>query len=346
MRRFWMASAAAAAMTVAAGAQAGTYIPVPMVPGAVSETVFSINNNNVVAGSFRDASNVEHGFFGPLDGSNWTVFDFPGEGTTGTEPRYINDHGAITGFATNQDFKVGKEFYRTPEGVFSVFEKDSRPLDGVAQGINNHGTSVGDYISDGGKTVGYIGKKGEYRKDFKLHLHDTKNFLRISPRALTDIGNVFVGLFVDQGGVQHGFLEETLGGGDNPTFAIDYPHAAGTTLQDINDPLTASGQWTDSDGHTHAFIIDVSNNADMKVTDLDPDDGSLDQQAWGINDRGLVAISTSIGKSYIYCPKKNSAKCSVDGNKIKTQATSLSSQDLLARIPDKWFVRYTDVAVP
>src|SRR4051812_8327338 len=77
-------------------ALAGTYIPVPMVPGAKSQIVFSINNHNVVAGSFRDSANVEHGFFGPLDGSNWTTFDAPFEGTTGTEARSINDHGAIT----------------------------------------------------------------------------------------------------------------------------------------------------------------------------------------------------------------------------------------------------------
>jgi uncharacterized membrane protein len=128
MRGYGMATVAAAAMIAATGlvAHAGTYIPVPMVAGAVSEIVFSINNHNVVAGSYRDSANVEHGFFGPLDGSNWTVFDFPGEGTTGTEARSINDHGAITGIATNPNFKVGEEFYRAPDGTFSVFEKDGQ----------------------------------------------------------------------------------------------------------------------------------------------------------------------------------------------------------------------------
>src|SRR3954453_6165100 len=117
MRKYWMASVAAAAMIGAAGSagQAGTYIPVPMVPGAVSEIAFSINNKNIVAGSFRDSANVEHGFFGPLDGSNWTTFDAPFEDTTGTQARYINDDGAITGIAQNPKFKVGEEFYRAPD---------------------------------------------------------------------------------------------------------------------------------------------------------------------------------------------------------------------------------------
>jgi hypothetical protein len=147
MRKFLMGSVAAAAMAVSTGTlQAGTYIPVPMVPGAVSEIAFSINNHNVVTGSFRDSANVEHGFFGPLDGSNWTVFDFPGEGTTGTEPRYINDHGAITGIALNPKFKVGEEFYRSAGGKFKIFRAYGKKLDGVAQGMNHADTSMGDYI--------------------------------------------------------------------------------------------------------------------------------------------------------------------------------------------------------
>ncbi|MBV9063689.1 MAG: hypothetical protein JOY77_12285, partial [Alphaproteobacteria bacterium] len=121
MCKYRVAAAAVAVAAAAGSANAGTYIPVPMVPGAVSEIAFSINNKNIVAGSYRDSANVEHGFFGPLDGSNWTTFDAPFEGTTGTEARSINDDGAIVGIATNPKFKVGEEFYRTPEGKFKIF---------------------------------------------------------------------------------------------------------------------------------------------------------------------------------------------------------------------------------
>jgi len=123
MCKYRVAAAAVAVAAAAGSANAGTYIPVPMVPGAVSEIAFSINNKNVVAGSFRDSANVEHGFFGPLDGSSWTTFDAPFDGTTGTEARSINDDGVIVGIATNPNFKVGEEFYRAPDGTFSVFEK-------------------------------------------------------------------------------------------------------------------------------------------------------------------------------------------------------------------------------
>jgi hypothetical protein len=185
MRGYLAISAAAIVVAVCGKAQAGTYIPVPMVPGAVSEIAFSINNHNVVAGSFRDSANVEHGFFGPLDGSNWTTFDFPGEGTTGTEARSINDDRVIIGIATNPNFKVGEEFYRVPDGTFSVFTKDGQPLDGIAQGLNVRGDSVGDYINNDGKTVGYIGRNGSYVKDFALHLHGKGKFLQVSREGLT-----------------------------------------------------------------------------------------------------------------------------------------------------------------
>jgi hypothetical protein len=36
---------------------------------------------------------------------------------------------------------------------------------------------------------------------------------------------------------------------------------------------------------------------------INVNDGSTEQQAWGINDKGQVAIATGIGASYIYCPR-------------------------------------------
>lgn len=300
---------------VAAGwcaAIAGTYIPVPMVPGAVSQIVFAINNHNVVAGSFRDANNIEHGFFGPLDGSNYTAFDFPGDGTTGTEPRYINDKGAIDGFATNPNFQIGEEFYRSPSGVFKVFQIDGQPLDGVAQGMNDDGTNMGDYYNNEGERVGYRGRYGVYKNNFGVHLNGHKHFSQVSPRGITDLGNVTVGQFLDQSGVQYGFFQEDLGKGKF-ALVINYPNATSASLEDINDSLMATGQRTDSKGNSHAFQINLEELQNIRIKDLNPRDGSTYQQAWGINDHGLVALSTSTGMSYIYCPKKNPDKCPAGG---------------------------------
>jgi len=196
MRKFALAIVGAA--VACSAARAGTYIPVPMVPGAVSEIAFSINNHNVVAGSYRDSANVEHGFFGPLDGSNWITFDAPFDGTTGTEPRYIGDDGAITGIALNPKFKVGEEFCRSPSGRFKIFKGlDGRKLDGIAQGLAKKDRSVGDYISTEGKAIGYLGQKGKYLEDFRLHLNgNKKQRQQISPRGRTDSNYVVVGFWV------------------------------------------------------------------------------------------------------------------------------------------------------
>jgi hypothetical protein len=301
MRKYWIA--AAAMIGACSGVRAGTYIPVPMVPGAVSEIVFSINNHNVVAGSFRDSANVEHAFFGPLDGSNWTTFDAPFEGTTGTEARYINDHGAITGIALHPKFKVGEQFYRAPDGTFSVFEKDGQPLDGIAQGMDSTDASVGDYLSTDGRTLGYIDQSGKYKKDFKLHLHGKGKFLQISPRGVSDSSGVIVGLFVDENGTRHGFWQNQFNG---VATVVDYPDSQSrTAIEDMNQQSIFTGQWKELSGDTHAFILIYG----RRIVDLDPKDGSASQQAWGLNDNGLVALSTSVGHSYIFCLKKYAGSC-------------------------------------
>jgi hypothetical protein len=309
MRKSWIGPNAAAAMVLAYNsAQAGTYIPVPMVPGAVSEIVFSINNKNIVAGSYRDVANVEHGFFGPLDGSNWTSFDAPFEGTTGTEPRYISDDGAITGIALKPTFKVGEEFYRTPNGRFKIFRAKGKKLDGIAQGLTKHNNSVGDYILTRHRTIGYLAQGGRFLDVFRLHLKGNKGFFQISPRGVTETGAGTAGLFVDHNHRQHGFIQFDEIGEKPFVMVFDYAAAVSTGFEDISDSFVAPGQWVDADNNTHAFTLNVS-DGNFEVTDIDPQDGSTSQQAWGINDHGFVAVSTNMGKSYIYCPKKNSDKC-------------------------------------
>lgn len=101
---------------------------------------------------------------------------------------------------------------------------------------------------------------------------------------------------MDQTGVQHGFIQDNIGKKDRPVIVMDYPNATSTALEDISDSLVASGQWSGSDGNPHAFTADVSDVRNIIIKDLDPKDGSTYQQAWGINDHGLVALSTSAGR--------------------------------------------------
>ena len=81
---------------------------------------------------------------------------------------------------------------------------------------------------------------------------------------------------------------------------VDYPsdQASGTTLNGLNDGNQAVGQWTDSVGNTHSFLLDVATNTftDIAVS------GAANVYAWGINNNGAVAVSSDAG-SYIWCAK-------------------------------------------
>jgi hypothetical protein len=298
-------------------ARAASYIPVPPISGSTSMTVFGIDNSNELTGSYVDSAGVEHGFYGQLDGG-FVSFDFIGKNTTGTEPRAITADGSIDGFAPGSGFAIGEEFFRTPDGTFKVFKHDSKPLDGVAQGISSLDVNAGDYFDASGVRVGYLGTNGKYTKDFNLHI---KGWLQNSPRKITSDG-VVAGYFIDKNNGEHGFIQN-----GKSVQVIDYPDAGAvlTVLEDLNGAGQASGQWDDSSGNPHAFVLDT---ASSKYTVLDPGDGSAFQQAWGISGKGLVALSTSNGVSYIYCPLKKS-KCPSGGVEAKMRAIHVPAGSFL-----------------
>jgi probable HAF family extracellular repeat protein len=90
-------------------------------------------------------------------------------------------------------------------------------------------------------------------------------------------------------------------------ISFDAPGAVGvTTAEGINDSGQVSGLYTDSAGNRHAFEYDVSTG---NFTAIDPGDGSFAQEAWGINNKGLIVLDTNSGAiPYIYCPLKK-RKC-------------------------------------
>lgn len=268
-------------------AQAATLVTVTPPAGAVTTTVFGINKHNVIAGSYIDASGVEHGFFGPLNGT-YTTFDYGGT-STGTEPRALDDDGVITGFASDPSFAVGAEFLRQTDGTLLTFEKDGTALDGVAQDVIKKKTaSAGDYIDPAtGIRTGYLGRDGAYQSDVTLGL----NVIRTSPRSLNHFGTL-AGFFVDPSGLEHGFIMK-----NNTVQTIDADSSGTTALEGISKKELVTGQVTDSSGNPHSFIY---NSATGEFTSIEIDDGSVLQQAWGITDQGVVAVSTDVA-SYIYC---------------------------------------------
>jgi hypothetical protein len=279
-------------LALPAASHAATLVPVTPPAGAVQTIVFGINKHAVIAGAWIDASNVTRGFFGPLNGT-YTSFDYGGT-STGTVPRALDDDGNIVGFAPGPGLYVGTEFLRQADGTVITFQNNGVPFDGVAQGIIKKGeSSTGDYVIDPntGLRTGYLAKDGMYQTDVSLNLGE----LTTNPRTLNKHGTL-AGFYLEQDGrTTHGFILE-----DGVVQVVDADSSGTTALEGINKRELASGQVIDSDGNPHSFVYD---NKTGVFTTIDISDGSKQQQAWGINDKGQIAVSTDIGASYIYCTR-------------------------------------------
>jgi hypothetical protein len=299
MRKSLLAASALVGVALLANTEAQaavTYVTIALPNGAVSMSPFGINDHNIIAGSYTDSGGVQHGFYGPPDGSNYTTFDV--SGVTGTQPRAILNDGSITGLALASGFTFGEEFYRSPTGTIKILKNAAGDIqDGVAQGGNNNGFYVGDYLTSDGIRHGFEGKAGKFKGNFKLPI---KNLPSTNPRQINN-NSVVGGGYIDSTGIQHGFVWD---GTNLVTF--DHPSAVGVTVAEgFNDTGHASGLYQDSGGNRHGFLYDVS-TGNFKA--VDPGDGSTFQEAWGINNKNLIVGDTSNGLAFIYCPLK-ARKC-------------------------------------
>jgi len=212
------------------------------------------------------------------------------------EARGIRNDGSITGLALASGFTFGEEFYRSPTGKIKPLKTPDGTLqDGVAQGGNDAGVYVGDYLDpDTGFRLGFKGKAGKFKSQLKLPL---KHLTSTNPRQINNNG-VVAGGYIGSDGIQHGFVLD-----GSTLISFDAPGAVGvTTAEGINDAGQVAGLYTDSSGNRHAFEYIVSTG---KFKSIDPGDGSFAQEAWGINSKGLIVLDTNSGTTpYIYCPLK------------------------------------------
>lgn len=296
-----VAGVAAAVLAVCSSAQAKvTYVPIAFPAGAVTVLPFGINDSNIIAGGYTDSGGTLHGFYGPPDGSNYTTFDL----TDGSqaEARAIFNDGSITGLSLNSagGFTFGEEYYRSPSGnIRMLMNPDGNIADGVSQGGNDSDKYVGDYLDSTGIRLGFEAKHGRYKKAFVLpHL---KGVTSTNPRQINNTG-LIAGGYIDSSGIQHGFVLD-----GRKVTSFDAPNSVNvTTAEGINDAGQVSGLYTDSSGNRHAFMYDYTTG---QYTTIDPVDGSTAQEAWGINNEGLIVFDTGSGASpYIYCPMRKS-KC-------------------------------------
>jgi hypothetical protein len=146
--------------------------------------------------------------------------------------------------------------------VFTNFALVQLDFGGVTStnltGVNNTGTA------NAGQAVGYITVAPNFLDSFVLNFSFTPAAFNISnvqqvyfPESqftaavkINDRGQI-VGLYVDSGGVEHGFL---LNNGQYST--IDFPGAVATEALAINNWIVPgiAGNYTDSSGNVHGFV--------------------------------------------------------------------------------------------
>jgi hypothetical protein len=300
--------AAAAFLLCTSIATAGVLVPIPDVPGSISTNVHTINNNNLVAGSFTSSDGAVHGFFGSLDG-NYTAFDaLNGQ----TEVRGLNDQGYITGLSrvtTTSCPYNGCEFLRKPDGTVQEIKKDKAALDGLTGQIVDRQKFVGDYDYFDGNTFfyfGYYGKGAKYLSDLTLPFAT----IRTHPRGLGRDGTA-TGYFLDRddGDMERGFILK-----DGVATAYDYPdeNDFDTQFEGINKNGFVAGSWLDAfETFSRAFLFN-SRKGTFLAIDVP---NSTYPFAGSINDAGIVSVSGDT-TSYIYCPSKRTCPLSAGAKDV------------------------------
>ena len=160
-----------------------------------------------------------------------------------------------------------------------------------------------------------LGQKGKWKKDVNSKFDSTYT----GQRGVNTQGQ-YGGFYVDGGsGQQVGTL---IDGGKTTTVVYPDPTQVYTVLEGINDAGLTAGQWEDSGGIVHSFSWDSVKD---KFTEIDDPAAASFTQAWGVNSKGLIAVSSDAG-SYIYCTLKAS-KCPSTGmpaKRIEVRETTLS----------------------
>jgi hypothetical protein len=288
-----------ASVTCAQATPVTSLTPIANVPGTGPNGtgVLSINDQGIVAGGWYDTNNVQHGFFGPPDGSNYTSFD---DGTINTEVRSINNKNLIVGYFQSSTLSCQIqfcEFERTATGKISTITMSGTPLTGIPGEIVASGQFVGDYLKTDSGWHGYTGSNHAYNSDITLPFAVAVSHAR----GISESGEI-VGFFVSSDGTKtSGYVIQ----GDTVTVVNDPRPVAvnGTYLEGINKFGWITGQWDDKKGLPHAFILspDLSTFIEIQVPN------STFTQSFAINSSSRVVVVSDPG-SFIYCDSRTHPK--------------------------------------
>ncbi len=282
-----------AACWMPCAALAATLVPVADPPGSIQTWATGINDLDVVTGYFETSDQKIHGFVGTLSGG-YDIFDI---GANVTEPRFINNHGTITGVALADGFLAGQQFVRKADGSVSFVKRDGVLLDGNPGAELSSGDFVGDYWDNSVTPAvvrGYYGHKSRYRSDLTI----SANTNRTRPRYLSRVGTV-VGYFRDLDDTDKAYRGFILKEGVLTVYDYPDPQAVNTQFFSMNAKGMVTGDWDDNGSINGAFVYDTVSATYQPI--LVPGATSF-TFAGQINKAGHVAVASDAG-SFVYCPK-------------------------------------------
>ena len=236
-------------------------------PEAFETYAYDINNDNVVVGSFLetfDGLEFSGGFIWKDGEFDLPLLDLLDAGFHG-----VNDAGTIVG--------VGIDFLSLSFPSFTLEGEELTLFDypdavvTIADGINNAGEIVGEFILD---------PETEFFRSFRRTADG--EFVELSFAGYPDVFAVSIN---NQGHIVGGVFDEDIAGsgfilGENG-FEI-FNHSDGETeLTAINDLGTVAGIVDDGES-VRAFVFDGNDFHDVMFP------GATETTVWGINNHGVV----------------------------------------------------------
>jgi probable HAF family extracellular repeat protein len=289
----------------------GVFTPIN-IPGSMRVVPYGINNSGQIVGDYEDIERNGHGF---LLSQGVTKIDAP-DATGFTVVYDINDGGQLAGA---YDI-VGHGYLRDISRNFiTIDHPEALALTGEPIGINNLGQVVGAYVDAGGGVHGFMLDEGGFtkidapdaRNTYASEINDQGQvvgyFVGAGGRAhgfllanrvftpidvtLPDVNVIqtfaldinkqgqIVGQYQDDTGF-HGFLRDSSG-----VFTrIDFPGAAGTSINGVNDQGQITGIYTNTGTiQQHGFLRDSSDH----FTTIDIP-GAVINQPNSINNNGQI----------------------------------------------------------
>lgn len=241
-------------------------IPTAAPGGLASGIAFSISDNGMVLGTYRDLANVSKTWVMRADGT----FEYPV--LPGTS-RVINNAGQIAGsFADTNNANAQTPYVATPIAPLPeplAFTFQTFDIAGASEtllsDIRNDGTLVGRYKDGGGISQGFV-QEGTNLTTFNV-TGTTATFAG----GIDSFGRI-AGLYRNATNpeIQHGFIRETNGTftTSDGTVTFHPPGAVEVEVFGLNDRGQIVGEYADAGGARHGFIAQPAVALERGHTDV------------------------------------------------------------------------------